>query len=237
VRRGLARSRAEALDLVSAGRVDVRGIPTPKAASLVDAATPILVELDGPRYVSRGGHKLAAALDAFAIDPAGLRVLDAGASTGGFTDCLLQRGAAQVVAVDVGHGQLDAGLRSDARVVVHERANLRHLAPGDVGGPFPLVVADLSFISLCTVAPALAEMTQPEGDLVVLVKPQFELAPSMVGKGGVVRDDAARRSALARVESCLGDAGFRRWGTIESPVTGAKGNREYLLWSKREILL
>jgi 23S rRNA (cytidine1920-2'-O)/16S rRNA (cytidine1409-2'-O)-methyltransferase len=231
----LARSRAEASDLVASGRVDVRGIPTPKAASLVDAGTPILVDEGGPRYVSRGGHKLAAALDAFEIDPSGMRVLDAGASTGGFTDCLLQRGASQVVAVDVGHGQLDPGLRGDPRVVVHERTNLRYVAPDDVGGPFPLVVADLSFISLCTVASVLASLTEPGGDLIALVKPQFELTPAQVGRGGVVRDAGPREAALTRVEGCLAEAGFARRGAIESPIPGVKGNREYLSWSTREV--
>jgi 23S rRNA (cytidine1920-2'-O)/16S rRNA (cytidine1409-2'-O)-methyltransferase len=184
--------------------------------------------------VSRGGHKLAAALDAFEIDPSGMRVLDAGASTGGFSDCLLQRGASQVVAVDVGHGQLDPGLRGDPRVVVHERMNLRHVAPDDVGGPFPLVVADLSFISLCTVASVLASLTESGGDLIALVKPQFELTPAQVGRGGVVRDAGAREAALARVEGCLAEAGFARRGAIESPIPGVKGNREYLSWSTRE---
>ena len=219
--------------MVEAGTVVVRGIPTPKPASLVDAATPITLVDQGPRYVSRGGHKLAAALDAFGIDPAGKRALDAGASTGGFTDCLLRRGAVQVVAVDVGHGQLDAGLRADHRVVVRERLNLRHLSPEDAGGPFPLVVADLSFISLCTVAGRLAALVEPGGDLVALVKPQFEVGRGEVGRGGVVRDDALRREAVDRVTSCLESEGMEVRGEVDSPIAGAKGNREVLIWARR----
>lgn len=234
VRRGLARSRGEASDLVEAGIVEVRGIPTPKPASLVDADTPINLVDTGPRYVSRGGHKLAAALDAFEVDPEGRRCLDAGASTGGFTDALLQRGAAEVVAVDVGRGQLDMSLRSHPRVVVREKTNIRHLTVDEVEGPFSLVVVDLSFISLCTVAANLATLVAPGGDLIVLVKPQFEAGPHQVGKGGVVRDESVRQEALERVGRCLESEGFSVHDVIESPITGAKGNREFLMWAGKE---
>ncbi|HET9690690.1 MAG TPA: TlyA family RNA methyltransferase [Acidimicrobiales bacterium] len=230
VRRGLAPTRAQAQALIAAGAVRVGGAYADKPARLVGAGEP--VELDGPRprFVGRGGEKLAAGLDAFGVDPAGVTALDAGASTGGFTDCLLQRGAARVVAVDVGHGQLHERLRADPRVDVRERTNVRSLGPSDLpGAPFALVVADLSFISLTTVAPALTGLAAPGGDLVVLVKPQFEAGRAEVSAGrGVVRDPAVWRRVLAEVGSAWAGQGATMMGVVVSPLRGADGNVEFL---------
>jgi 23S rRNA (cytidine1920-2'-O)/16S rRNA (cytidine1409-2'-O)-methyltransferase len=194
----------------------------------VDPAEPIVLAGPPPRFVSRGGEKLAAALDHFAVDVAGLRCLDAGASTGGFTDCLLQRGAASVVAVDVGHGQLDWSLRNDPRVTVREGLNLRHATPGDLDGPFPVVTADLSFISLRVVGPALASLVAPGGDAIVLVKPQFEAGRGEVGKGGVVTDPAVHRRVVDEVTASFEALGWRCAGVMESPLKGPAGNTEFL---------
>lgn len=210
----------------------VRGVPTPKAATLVGRDTPIDLPDPGPGYVGRGAVKLEGALDEFGIDVAGKRVLDAGASTGGFTDLLLRRGASQVVALDVGHGQLDLRLREDARVVVMERTNLRHVASADTGGRFPLVVGDLSFISLCTVAPALADLAEPGADLVLLIKPQFEAERRDVGRGGIVRDEGVRRRAIEKVMACLAEHGLGAVSLVPSPVAGAGGNREVFVWCR-----
>ncbi|HMK96004.1 MAG TPA: TlyA family RNA methyltransferase, partial [Acidimicrobiales bacterium] len=190
MKRGLAANRGEAAALVEAGRVLVGGAVAEKASRQVGPAEPLVVSVPGARFASRGGEKLDAALDRFAVDVNGKEALDAGASTGGFTDCLLQRGAVAVVAVDVGHGQLLPRLRADPRVKVLERANVRRLSPADLGGRrFAVVVADLSFISLMTVASSLVSLAQPEAELVVLVKPQFEAGRAVVSKGkGVVRD-------------------------------------------------
>jgi len=180
--------------------------------------------------VSRGGEKLDAALHTFGIDVAGSRVLDAGASTGGFTDCLLQRGAARVVAADVGYGQLHERLRADDRVDVHERTNVRGLGPRVIGGPVDVVVADLSFISLRTVAPALLDCARPGADLVLLVKPQFEAGRADASRGrGVIRDPAVRERALAEVCGAFVDLGATIMGTMESPLKGADGNVEFLV--------
>ncbi|MDQ1395469.1 MAG: rRNA (cytidine1920-2-O)/16S rRNA (cytidine1409-2-O)-methyltransferase, partial [Acidimicrobiaceae bacterium] len=202
VRRGLAPSREQAQAAIAAGSVTVGGAPATKASRMVEAAEPVHVLGPPARFVSRGGEKLDAALERFAIDVAGLRALDAGASTGGFTDCLLQRGAAAVTAVDVGHGQLHERLRADPRVRVIERTNIRTYAAEE---PFPLVVADLSFISLRTVAPALLDANAaPGADVVVLVKPQFEAGRAEVSRGrGVVRDPAVWAAALEGVGSAL----------------------------------
>jgi 23S rRNA (cytidine1920-2'-O)/16S rRNA (cytidine1409-2'-O)-methyltransferase len=178
--------------------------------------------------VSRGGEKLAAALERFHIEAQGRRALDAGASTGGFTDCLLQRGAASVVAVDVGHGQLHPKLRGDSRVDVRERLNIRHVTVADLGGPVDGVVADLSFISLRVVAPNLVELATPDADVVLLVKPQFEAGRDRVGKGGVVRDPAVHREVLGAVVRDLGAAGLGIVAVIASPMRGADGNVEFL---------
>jgi 23S rRNA (cytidine1920-2'-O)/16S rRNA (cytidine1409-2'-O)-methyltransferase len=227
VRRGLVASRAEAQDAVAAGRVLVSGALAAKATRLVDAGEP--VELLGParRFVSRGGDKLDGALEEFGLDVRGVRALDAGASTGGFTDCLLQRGAAAVVAVDVGHGQLHERLRADPRVDVRERCNVRDLDAVSLGGTVGLVVADLSFISLRTVLPALLACCRPGADLVLLVKPQFEAGRQEVSKGrGVVRDPAVHERVRDEIDEAMRAAGVRamRWTT--SQLRGADGNVE-----------
>ncbi|HEX4491770.1 MAG TPA: TlyA family RNA methyltransferase [Acidimicrobiia bacterium] len=228
VRRGLAPSRARAVELIASGRVTVGGAPADSAARQVDDSEAVAVAPAANEYVSRGGHKLRAALDAFAIDATGRRALDAGASTGGFTDCLLQAGAREVVALDVGRAQLAWSLRTDARVVVVERTNLRAVHAGDLGDPFDLVVADLSFISLRVVAPNLVELATPDADVVLLVKPQFEAGRDRVGKGGVVRDPGVHRDVLGAVVRDLAAAGLGVAAVIPSPVRGADGNVEFL---------
>ncbi len=232
VDRGLFASREQARRAVMAGAVLVAGQRVDKpGTSVADEAK--LELLAREPFVSRGGRKLAAALDHFAIDPKGWVCLDAGASTGGFTDCLLQRGAARVYAADVGYGQLDARLRADPRVVVMERVNLRHLDPGGLAEPVRLIVADLSFISLLKVAPALLPHLAPDGFLLPLIKPQFEAGRGQVGKGGIVRDEAVRREAIERTLAGLEALGLRREGLIDSPVAGAEGNREALALLRR----
>ncbi len=233
VRRGLLGSRRQAVEAIAAGRVRVGGSPAPAAARLVAADEPIQVTGDPPRFVSRGGEKLAAALERFAVDVRGARALDAGASTGGFTDCLLQAGAAHVDAVDVGRGQLAWMLRDDPRVSVRERTNIRHLEPNELGGPVDVTVADLSFISLLTVAPALARCTRPDGHFVLLVKPQFEAGRARIGKGGVVRDPTVHRAVLHEVRDGLRDAGLHVVDVMRSPLTGADGNVEFLVHCDR----
>ena len=205
------------------------GVAAVRPSTSVDDETEIAV-IPGDDFVSRAGRKLDAALDAFAIDVAGRRAIDLGASTGGFTDCLLRRGAASVLAVDVGSDQLDSRLRSDPRVVLLERTDLRTLDPEGVGAPFDLVVADLSFISLRVVARHIAALGGRSTDHVLLVKPQFEVGRTGVGKGGVVRSDELRREALRGVLASLAAEGMAVAGTIESPVPGRTGNRELLVW-------
>ena len=229
VRRGLVDSRARAVDAVAAGRVLVGGAVATTAARRVGAGEPISLSGPPPPFVSRGGEKLAAALDAFPLVIDGCRALDAGASTGGFTDCLLQRGAAEVVAVDVGRGQMSWKLQTDARVRVLDRVNVRGIGAEEIGGAVPVAVADLSFISLLTVAPALARCTTANAHLVLLVKPQFEAGRARVGKGGIVRDPAVHRDVLIEVASGLGQHGLPVVGAIASPITGADGNREFLV--------
>jgi 23S rRNA (cytidine1920-2'-O)/16S rRNA (cytidine1409-2'-O)-methyltransferase len=210
--------------------VIVGGAPALKAARLVGADEPIVLAGPPPRFVSRGGEKLDAALDAFAVDVAGRRILDAGASTGGFTDCCLQRGAASVVAVDVGHGQIHERMRAEPRVEVRERVNVRGLTAADVDPPADVVVADLSFISLRTVAPALLAVVVPGGDLVLLVKPQFEAGRAVVSAGrGVVRDPEVRAEVLEQVGASLEGLGATIMGAMVSPLRGADGNVEFLL--------
>ncbi len=238
VRRGLARSREHAAELIAAGRVKVAGVVARKAATGVTTDVALVVQEDQgrPDYVSRGGHKLAGALAAFeplGLTVAGRRCLDAGASTGGFTDVLLRHGAAQVVAVDVGYGQLAWSLRQDPRVVVHDRTNVRELDSERIGGPVDVVVGDLSFISLSLVLDALTGVTAPDGDLALMVKPQFEVGKDRVGKGGVVRDPALRTEAVAAVAD---EAGRRGWGAravTTSPLPGPSGNVEFFLWLRR----
>jgi len=238
VRRGLARSREHASELIGARRVKVAGALASKAATGVttDAAIVVAADPDRPDYVSRGGHKLAGALAAFG--PAGLsvtgrRCLDAGASTGGFTDVLLRNGAAQVVAVDVGYGQLAWRLQQDERVAVHDRTNIRELTPELIGGRVDMVVGDLSFISLLLVLDALLGVTEPDGDLALMVKPQFEVGKDRVGKGGVVRDPELRAEAVVAVADA---AAARGWGArmvATSPLPGPAGNVEFFLWLRR----
>jgi 23S rRNA (cytidine1920-2'-O)/16S rRNA (cytidine1409-2'-O)-methyltransferase len=210
--------------------VTVGGAPALKAARQVRADEPLVVVGDGPQYVSRAGGKLAAALDRFAIDPSGCRVLDIGASTGGFTDCLLQRGAATVVAVDVGYGQLHEKVRDDPRVEVHDRTNVRELEPGGLGEPFALVVADLSFISLRLVVPVLISLAARSADLVMLVKPQFEAGRQEVARGrGVIKAPEVWRQVLDEVGAAVQEAGAGIMDAMVSPVRGTEGNVEFLL--------
>jgi 23S rRNA (cytidine1920-2'-O)/16S rRNA (cytidine1409-2'-O)-methyltransferase len=230
VRRGLSPSREQAQDAIVAGRVLVAGAPATKPARLVAPAESIAMIGPGPRFVSRGGEKLDAALEHFAIDVEGGRALDAGASTGGFTDCLLQRGAREVVAVDVGYGQLHERLRTDPRVVVRERTNIRTLDAEGIEGPVDIVVADLSFISLRTVAAALLACAAPGADLVLLVKPQFEAGREEAARGkGVIRDPEIHARVLGEVASALEVLGAAIMGSVQSPLTGADGNVELLL--------
>jgi 23S rRNA (cytidine1920-2'-O)/16S rRNA (cytidine1409-2'-O)-methyltransferase len=234
VRRGLARSREQAAELISSGRVKVGGQVATKPATGVDAATAVLVADDeGPSYASRGGHKLAGALDAFGYEPAGRRALDAGASTGGFTDVLLRRGAAHVVAADVGYGQLAWSLRTDPRVTVLDRTNVRTLTLEQVGDPVDLVVADLSFIPLGLVLPALLACGTPEVDLLPMVKPQFEVGKERLPAGGVVRDPALRAEAVRRVAEQAAALGLGVRGVTASPLPGPSGNVEFFLWLAR----
>ena len=238
VRRGLARSREHASELIAAGRVTVTGARATKPATGVTTDVAIVVAEDPDReeYVSRGGHKLAGALDAFAengLDVRGKRCLDAGASTGGFTDVLLRRGAREVVAVDVGYGQLAWSLRSDDRVVVHDRTNIRDLTLDVVGEPVDVVVGDLSFISLALVLDALLSVTAPTGELALMVKPQFEVGKDRVGKGGVVRDLDLRVEAVTGIADA---AAARGWGAVAvtvSPLPGPSGNVEFFLLLRR----
>jgi 23S rRNA (cytidine1920-2'-O)/16S rRNA (cytidine1409-2'-O)-methyltransferase len=231
VRRGLAPSRERARADIAAGRVTVGGAPAEKASRLVAPEEPLRISGDGPRFVSRGGEKLDAALDHFAIDVSGRAALDAGASTGGFTDCLLQRGAPHVVAVDVGRGQLDQRLREDPRVTVLERTNIRNLTPAQVGGErFATVTADLSFISLRTVASNLVALAAPGADLVLLVKPQFEAGRAEASRGrGVIRDSTVWDRVVADVAAAFTAEGSDMIGTMHSPLTGADGNVEFLM--------
>jgi len=238
VRRGQARSRDHAAELIAAGRVTVNAQRATKPATGVttDADLVVREDPDRPDYVSRGGHKLAGALAAFSehgLTVAGRRCLDAGASTGGFTDVLLRAGAAQVVAVDVGYGQLAWSLQSDERVVVHDRTNIRELTPELIGGPVDLVVGDLSFISLRLVLDALLGVTDPDGDLALMVKPQFEVGKERLGKGGVVREASYRVDAVTGVARAAAERGWGAVGVAVSPLPGPSGNVAYFLWLRR----
>lgn len=238
VRRGLARSREHASDLIGDGRVKVAGALATKPATGVTTDVAIVVTEDPhkPDYVSRGGHKLAGALAVFGalgLVVSGRRCLDAGASTGGFTDVLLRAGASEVVAVDVGYGQLAWSLQSDERVRVHDRTNIRDLTPEQIGGTVDLVVGDLSFISLRLVLEALIGICRDDADLALMVKPQFEVGKERVGKGGVVRELDLRADAVRMVAE---DAAARGWGAravTTSPLPGPSGNVEYFLWLRR----
>ena len=234
VTRGLAPSRTRAQATVLAGEVFVGGARVDKVGALV--AADAAVEVRGPDhpFVSRGGVKLAGALDTFGVDVAGLRCLDLGASTGGFTDCLLQRGAARVVAVDVGYGLLAHKVRVDPRVVVLERTNARTLEPSAIGGPADLTVVDASFIGLAKLLPAIAACTRPDGQLVALVKPQFEVGREQASRSrGVVRDGTARTQAIDAVTKAVNDAGFEVLARCDSPLRGPKGNLEAFVHARR----
>ena len=232
MRRGLAASRSEAAELIDAHRVQVNGALADKSARQVAPGDQLHVVGPPARYVGRGAFKLEHALDAFAIDVAGRRVLDAGASTGGFTDVVLQRGAAQVVAVDVGHGQLHERLRADPRVTNLERTNVRHLTADQIGGAVDMVVGDLSFISLRLVIGPLAAVCHPGAPMVLLVKPQFEAGKAEVARGrGVVTDPQVWERVRGEIDAALTGAGCAVRGWTESPITGADGNHEFLVWA------
>ena len=228
VRRGLAGSRTEAQRLIEDRRVTVGGAPVGKASRLVHPGEAVVVAGDPPRYVSRGGYKLEAALDHFGVSAAGRRAIDVGASTGGFTHCLLQRGAVAVAAIDVGRNQLHERLRADPRVASFERTDVRRVEAAAVGGPAPLVVADVSFISLSLIAADLCRLAT--ADIVALVKPQFEAGRADADRGrGVIRDPEVWRRALLRACGAVVDAGAAIMGVMVSPLTGAEGNVEFLL--------
>ncbi len=230
VRRGLARSRQQAAELIGAGRVTIDGMPAAKPATAIAVTAALTVEGDdGRSWVSRGAHKLIGALDAFGLSVDNRRCLDAGASTGGFTEVLLDRGAREVVAVDVGYGQLAWSLRNDPRVTVLERTNVRDLFADAIGGPVDLVVADLSFISLATVLPALTACASADADIVPMVKPQFEVGKDRVGAGGVVSDPDLRAEAVLTVARRAAELRWHTFGVTASPLPGPSGNVEYFL--------
>lgn len=229
VDRGLASSRERAQSLILAGRVTVNGSPASKAGLQVSPETLIEVSGDDLPFVSRGGVKLQHALDVYAIDVRDLIAMDVGASTGGFTDCLLQRGAKRVYAVDVGYGQLAWKLRQDPRVIPLERQNIRYLAPESIPEPIDLAVVDTSFISLRIVIPAVTKFLKHHAVLVALIKPQFEAGREHVGKGGVVRDPQIHELVCQSVHDFCSELGFEVWGITPSPILGPKGNREFLL--------
>lgn len=225
--RQLVESREKAQALIFSGKVTVNGQKASKPGHSVEESARI--EIAEPlKYVSRGGLKLEAALAHFAIDPTGKTCLDVGTSTGGFTDCLLQYGAARVHCVDTGAGQIDWKLRTDPRVILHERLNARYLKVSDIGEPVQLITCDVSFISVTLLIPALVPLLAPGGDWIILVKPQFEVGRELVGKGGIVRDPIAHQAACDRVADALTKAGFVTKLT-DSPILGAEGNREFLL--------
>lgn len=228
VRRGLVASRERAKRLIMAGQVLVNGQRVDKSGTKLDAAADIEVRGEDIPYVSRGGLKLAKALEVFQVDPTGKVAIDVGASTGGFTDCLLQNGARKVYAIDVGYGQLAWKLRQDPRVVVRERTNIRHVRPEDLDELAELATIDVAFISLTKIFGTVAELLVPGADLICLVKPQFEAGPELVSKGGIVRDPEVHREVITRVIMAAEDVGFTHRGLTYSPVTGADGNIEFL---------
>ncbi|CAO0819761.1 16S/23S rRNA (cytidine-2'-O)-methyltransferase TlyA [Desulfarculales bacterium] len=226
---GLAPSKSRAQGLILAGMVRVDGRPARKAGQSVGTTSEVSVKGPEHPYVSRGGVKLAGALDHFGLKVAGLKCLDVGASTGGFSDCLLQNGAAAITTVDVGYGQLAWKLRGDPRLTLHERVNARDLPPEIVPGPFDLIVADVAFISLTLVLPGLIHRLAPAGRVLCLVKPQFEAGRAQVGSGGVVRDEAVRQEAVDKVATCMGSLGLKVLGQCPSPIQRPAGNMEFFL--------
>jgi 23S rRNA (cytidine1920-2'-O)/16S rRNA (cytidine1409-2'-O)-methyltransferase len=230
VERGLAQSREKARALILAGQVLVQGQKVDKAGHNVSIDSKIEV-LESPKYVGRGGLKLEAALDHFRIQPQGKVCLDIGSSTGGFTDCLLQRGAARVYAIDVGTGQLDWKLRNDPRVISHEQVNARYLGHDQVPEPIDLAVCDVSFISITMILPVLPDLLAESAEMVILVKPQFELERHQVGKGGIIRDPALHHQACRRIEEAVQRLGYGS-EIIPSPILGAEGNQEFLLYAR-----
>jgi 23S rRNA (cytidine1920-2'-O)/16S rRNA (cytidine1409-2'-O)-methyltransferase len=237
VRRGLARSREQAAELIAQGRVSISGVLATKSATAVDPGAPLLVREDvtDENWASRGAHKLIGALDAFSdVVVEGRRCLDAGASTGGFTDVLLRRGAREVVAVDVGYGQLVWRLQTDQRVRIHDRTNVRTLTAEAIGGPAELIVADLSFISLTTVLPALIACATTGADLLPMVKPQFEVGRERLGVGGVVRNLGHRADAVAEVVRVAGLLGWGLVNVVASPLPGPSGNVEFFVHLRRD---
>jgi 23S rRNA (cytidine1920-2'-O)/16S rRNA (cytidine1409-2'-O)-methyltransferase len=234
--RGLAPSRARAQALILAGKVFTGDRRIDKSGETLDEAAPVEVREPDHPYVSRGGVKLAGALDAFGYDPVGKVVADFGASTGGFTDCLLQRGASKSFAIDVGYGQLHDKLRQDGRVVVMERTNARHLKRGDLPEPLDLVVIDASFIGLEKLLPAAHALLSTGGEVLALVKPQFQVGQDKVGKGGVVRDPKLRREAIASLVAEAHRLGFELIAEADSVITGPKGNQETFIWLRRSAV-
>ena len=237
VERGLVPSREKGQALILAGRVLVDEQKIEKAGAAVETESTIRLLGDDLRYVSRGGLKLERALEHWAIDVTGLTCMDVGASTGGFTDCLLQHGAAKVIAVDTGYGQIDARLRADGRVRLLEKTNARYLEPDQIGEPVQMVTMDVSFISATLVLPAVvrsafAAAAEGPRHVVTLVKPQFEVGRERVGKGGIVRDEHAQQDAVEKVRAAVADLGGSEIKTIDSPIRGAEGNREFLLYAK-----
>lgn len=233
VERGLAPSRDRAQALILAGKVLVAGEPVTKAGALVSPQAPLTLQAPDIPYVSRGGLKLAAALEHFQISVASKVVLDVGASTGGFTDCLLQQGALRVYAVDVGYGQLAWSLRQDARVILLERTNIRYLPPEAIAEPIDLATIDVSFISLKLVLPRVKEFVRPGGEIIALVKPQFEVGRQQVGKGGVVRDQGLQLQVVENLKVLAASLALEVIGHLPSPILGPKGNQEYLLYLRR----
>ena len=233
VRRGLARSRQQAGELIASGQVSVNRIVATKPATQVEEGASVTVEAPRDEYVSRGAHKLIGPLDEMGVAVSGRRALDAGASTGGFTQVLLERGALHVVALDVGYGQLAWSLQQDPRATVRDRTNVRHMRAEDLPYRPDLVVADLSFISLTKVLPAMVEAATPDADIVLLVKPQFEVGRGQVGKGGVVRDPGLHAGAVRRVADHAATLGLGVLGLCRSPLPGPSGNIEFVIWFRR----
>jgi len=231
--RGLVKSRERARALIMEGKVMVGGAVSSKAGTMLPQDAVISLKADMP-YVGRGGLKLEAALEHFGIDTEGRIIMDVGCSTGGFTDCVLKRNARRVYAIDVGHGQFDWSLRHDPRVVLLEKTNIRFLDRGAVAEAVDLAVIDVSFISLALVLPPVREFLGQAGEVLALVKPQFEVGKGMVGKGGIVRDEAARAAAVENIRDRSVDMGFRVKGLFESPVRGQKGNIEYFIYLGRD---